>query len=476
LILARGKLLFVGPPADAPAYFGVARLGDIYDRLPEREPEEWEKRFAGSSQYAEFVARRIAAEPRSAAVEGGGARNRHVELVASGAVPPPSKRPLLAGRMHELFSAGMGRAAEMIRPVSEHWHQFKVLTRRYARLVLNDPRSLRLLFLQAPIVALFLLIGFVNKPYEGKMPTTRRLTETERGAILVIKGLLNLREDPSVLTPEQRRALQEIRVPRLDGEGSQSLYDALAGLGGEKQKELLELLLTTEDPVIPNFTEPIVNPAYTYLLLSIVVIAILWFGCNNAAKEIVKEEAIYGRERAVNLRIGPYLASKFVVLGVISAVQTLLFMLVLYGALELLRLFAGHQAPPLQYRLDYFSQYGVLLMLALTGVALGLLLSSCVSSPDRANALLPYVLIPQMILGGGVIVVREGLIYWLAVTLSPVYWAFRAIRTGECELPQDMYYRMSYEDDVGLACAAMAAQAVVMLLLTAWFLRKKDSQ
>ena len=65
------------------------------------------------------------------------------------------------------------------------------------------------------------------------------------------------------------------------------------------------------------------------MLLSIVVIAVLWFGCNNAAKEIVKEEAIYGRERAVNLRILPYLGSKFLVLGVIAALQTLLFMLFL---------------------------------------------------------------------------------------------------------------------------------------------------
>ena len=35
--------------------------------------------------------------------------------------------------------------------------------------------------------------------------------------------------------------------------------------------------------------------------LFLVSIIVLWSGCNNAAKEIVKEEAIYGRERAVNL-------------------------------------------------------------------------------------------------------------------------------------------------------------------------------
>ena len=128
------------------------------------------------------------------------------------------------------------------------------------------------------------------------------------------------------------------------------------------------------------------------------------------------------------------------------------------------------------YRLDYVSQFGVLLLLALTGMALGLLLSSCVSSPDRANALLPYVLIPQMILGGGIIAVREGAIYWLAVVFSPVYWAFRGIRLGECELPRDVYYRMDYDDSLWIPCAALVIQIVVMLLLTAWFLKRKDAQ
>ena len=57
--------------------------------------------------------------------------------------------------------------------------------------------------------------------------------------------------------------------------------------------------------------------------------------CNNAAKEIVKEEAIYGRAgRAVNLGIFPYLASKFVVLTVITAFQVLVFLVCIHGVLR----------------------------------------------------------------------------------------------------------------------------------------------
>jgi hypothetical protein len=286
--------------------------------------------------------------------------------------------------------------------------------------------------------------------------------------------VLRKNRDLSSLTDKQRESLKNIPVPGEGGKGIRSLHDALASPDGAGHEEVLEFLLRNEEPVIPG--PLIVNPAYTYLLLSIVVIAVLWFGCNNAAKEIVKEEAIYSRERAVNLKIAPYLGSKFLVLSMISTIQTFLFMLVLYGILEGLHLLLKQDVPPMIYQLDYPTQYGFLLLLSMSGVALGLLLSSCVASPDRASALLPYVLIPQLILGGGIIAVRAGVLYWLAVTLSPVYWAFRAVRVGECELPKDMYYRMDYDDSLWIPCVALIVQILVLLLLTAWFLKKKDAQ
>jgi hypothetical protein len=369
-----------------------------------------------------------------------------------------------------------GYVGEMIRPVSELWHQLRVLTRRYAHLLWNDPRSLRLLFLQAPVVALFLLVGFVHTPYEDKIASTRRLTEEERQVLEQVRDMHAKHLGQMRLTPEQRRALQGIRLLRTkDGKGAVSLADVLTYAEAENSREFLDLLLENKEPVVPD--RVIVNPAYTYLLLCIVTIAVLWFGCNNAAKEIVKEEAVYGRERAVNLKIGPYLLSKFLVQALICAVQTFLFMLVLYGVLEAMHYFnPKEQVPPDLYLLDYASQYGVLLLLSLAGVAMGLLLSACVSSPDRASALLPYVLIPQMILGGGLIAIHEGAIYWLAVTLSPVYWAFRAVRLGETSLPPDSYYHMNYDDSVWVCCLALLIQTFVLLLLTGWFLKRKDSQ
>src|SRR5262249_26198541 len=61
LMLARGKLVFFGPPGEARSYFRVSRLSDIYDRLLEKEPEVWQREFAASSLHQEFVAKRLAA-------------------------------------------------------------------------------------------------------------------------------------------------------------------------------------------------------------------------------------------------------------------------------------------------------------------------------------------------------------------------------------------------------------------------------
>jgi hypothetical protein len=103
------------------------------------------------------------------------------------------------------------------------------------------------------------------------------------------------------------------------------------------------------------------------------------------------------------------------------------------------------------------------------------LLSACVATPDRANALLPYVLIPQIILGGGFLAVDAGLLHGLAVTLSPVYWAYRAVHRGARALPEAFPGHVDYPDGVGLPCEALVAQTLVLLALTAWFLRRKGA-
>ncbi|HEV3002951.1 MAG TPA: FHA domain-containing protein, partial [Pirellulales bacterium] len=58
----------------------------------------------------------------------------------------------------------------------------------------------------------------------------------------------------------------------------------------------------------------------------LLVISALWFGCSNAAQQLVKERPIYRRERLVNLRIDAYLASKFLPLAAVGGLQSALML------------------------------------------------------------------------------------------------------------------------------------------------------
>ena len=48
IVLARGKLMYYGPPAEAPELFRRARISEIYDRLQERDVAAWEQEYAAS--------------------------------------------------------------------------------------------------------------------------------------------------------------------------------------------------------------------------------------------------------------------------------------------------------------------------------------------------------------------------------------------------------------------------------------------
>ena len=62
-----GKLAFVGKPAEALEYFGIDRLGDVYDRLAEQPAEHWQQTFHKSPLWQRYVADRLPPEAEQAA-------------------------------------------------------------------------------------------------------------------------------------------------------------------------------------------------------------------------------------------------------------------------------------------------------------------------------------------------------------------------------------------------------------------------
>lgn len=127
-------------------------------------------------------------------------------------------------------------------------------------------------------------------------------------------------------------------------------------------------------------------------LLFMMALAATMLGVFTASFEIIKERAIYQRERIVNMRIGPYFASKFIVLTTFSLIQCLLLLLVLairidyptVGALMWL---------PLEY-------YLTLVLTATASVALGLFISAVSASRNMVIYLLLLVLFAQIVFSG----------------------------------------------------------------------------
>ncbi|MGD2113979.1 MAG: ATP-binding cassette domain-containing protein [Acidobacteriota bacterium] len=154
--------------------------------------------------------------------------------------------------------------------------------------------------------------------------------------------------------------------------------------------------------------------------LFLTVIAALWFGCSNAAREIVAEQSVYRRERMVSLGIVPYLGSKLAVLGGLCGLQcTVLLAIVGSGC--------GLQA-------GWGALFPPLLLAALAGTALGLALSAMAPSSEVAIYLVPLVLLPMVMLGGALKPAPE--MPQLARVVAhgvPSHWAFEGVLGAEAE-------------------------------------------
>ena len=145
----------------------------------------------------------------------------------------------------------------------------------------------------------------------------------------------------------------------------------------------------------------------------LMVVAAVWFGCNNAARDIVGETTIFQRERMVNLKLPSYVLSKVVVLALLCVVQCVTLLGITYVVCDLTGPF------PLML--------AVLVTASLAGTALGLLISAVSPTTEAAIAFLPLVLLPFILLGGGIKPVNEmpPAARWIAA-VTPTRWAFEA--------------------------------------------------
>ena len=223
---------------------------------------------------------------------------------------------------------------------------------------------------------------------------------------------------------------------------------ALAALLG--QAVLVAALLAAVFGPLSSVADPAERAGRTVNLLFLLAVSSLWLGCNTAAKEVVKERVIFGRERAVNLRADSYLASKLAVLLAIGLGQaTLLFAVVRLAC-----------APPG----GALAQWGVCVALMAAGTALGLLLSALAKTKEVAAALVPAAVIPQIVLAGVVAPLSGGTLLG-AKLLVAGYWGNRALQSL---LPEAERHLAGLGDpSAGWAALAVLAHAAACTLAAA---------
>ncbi|MGI8469703.1 MAG: FHA domain-containing protein [Pyrinomonadaceae bacterium] len=155
---------------------------------------------------------------------------------------------------------------------------------------------------------------------------------------------------------------------------------------------------------------------FLYFVLALVSV---WFGTSVAAREIIRERAVYNRERMVNLGLLPYLGSKLFVLGIIVGLQCFLLFLPLkfFDVVGLLKMPGDLAGIP---------QFWIMILTAGVGIALGLFISALVKTSEMATSLVPLILIPQ-ILFSGLVGVPVGVSKVIGLVM-PATWSFDTMK------------------------------------------------
>jgi ABC-type multidrug transport system ATPase subunit len=256
---------------------------------------------------------------------------------------------------------------------------------------------------------------------------------------------------------------------------------ALALLTAPIGISLIPLALRDKNPLILGSTpDPTLAPLALRVLF-VFTCAAIWVGLSSSLQEIVKESAIYLRERLVNLELIPYLGSKVVILGGLALLQTLLMVgVILFG-------FKSPEPNLISWQLGV----GITTFLTLlTSMSLGLVVSALVKNSEQANSALPLLLLPQIIFSG-VLFKMEGIaskISWLMLSRWSVgaYGSLvnvNAMIPAPTKLPNGSTVTQPFEatpvydptwHNLNLNWGLLLLHTAVYLTVTFWLQKRKD--
>ena len=436
-----GCLAFFGPPEEAKKYFGKTDFAEIYSSLEPTEdnpniPEEAAARFKVSEQYREFVL-----DPLRSGMSSG---------VNGQVTVQPVKRPKRGN------------------PLS----QFFLLSQRNMELLGNDRATLLIMLLQAPLIALFLmlLVRFevgpgifdANKVVQcaPQIFTSSAVSQTNPAGSLGITPTAKQKNGNGTVSCNLIQSFLQ----------NDAVGKTYAQNNGGVAKALQDFIVVGDS----------INTQRALFLSAFIAVL---FGVINAIREIVKEGAIYRRERTVNLGIVPYLLSKILLLGLLALFQSAVLILMV-NAFEPL-----HQGIFLPVLLEC---YITVLLASFAGVMIGLAVSAVAPNEDSATSLLPIILIPQVIFAGVEIPLKDA-ITTTAAWFFPTRWAMAGLSSsiglhadklgGDKVFGDDPTYHgtlfsiYSQADAMHrllLAWGALGLTIIVLIIVTGILLKRKD--
>ncbi|MBN2894037.1 MAG: ATP-binding cassette domain-containing protein [Bacteroidales bacterium] len=142
---------------------------------------------------------------------------------------------------------------------------------------------------------------------------------------------------------------------------------------------------TPEDPHKYIFSENVNLPSFMFMAVTVA----LFLGLTVSAEEIIKDRRILKREKFLSLSNWAYINSKITFLVALSALQTLLFVVVGNAILEIHGL--------------TFKFWMILFSTAVWANIMGLIISSALNSVVTIYITIPLILIPQLLFSGTVI-------------------------------------------------------------------------
>ncbi len=170
------------------------------------------------------------------------------------------------------------------------------------------------------------------------------------------------------------------------------------------QAPLLALLIS-----LVKDDEPFTYYTMTKSLLFALSCSAFWVGTLNAIQEICKERVILRREYMTGLHLVPYIVSKFLVLGLLCFVESLLLIVVFS-----LRIGVPEEGVMI---LPVVEMFITTFLTAMAASGMGLFASAMFKNPDRAMTVAPILLMPQILFSGLLFELKgvTKLISWFAV-------------------------------------------------------------